>query len=102
MDSSPRYRHFRALLRKIREEAYLNQAQLAEKLGKPQTFVSKTELGERRIDFLETLDFCAACNVSPSRFVARLQKSSASKEPSARSKRRSPRKMDRRGRLMDR
>ena len=64
MNYSPRYGRFRALLRSVREEAGLTQTALAIKLGKPQTFVSKSELGERRTDFLETVDFCAACNLS--------------------------------------
>jgi transcriptional regulator with XRE-family HTH domain len=97
MNYSPRYGRFRALLRKIREEAGLNQTTLAEKLGKPQTFVSKSELGERRIDLLETLDFCEACGVSGGELIERLGKTS---DPSKkRAKRRSPRRMDSEGRL---
>jgi transcriptional regulator with XRE-family HTH domain len=99
MNYSPRYGRFRALLRKIREEAGLSQTALADKLGKPQTFVSKSELGERRIDFLETLDFCSACGVPVSQFIERLEKSAPSHQAKERSKRRSPRKMDSEGRL---
>ena len=98
MNYSPRYGRFRALLRKIREEAGLSQTQLAEKLGKAQTFVSKSELGERRIDFLEVLDFCAACGVPVAQFLERLEKSSPVSQQK-RPKRRSPRKMDGEGRL---
>jgi transcriptional regulator with XRE-family HTH domain len=99
MNYSPRYGRFRALLRKIREEAGLNQTALAEKLGKAQTFVSKSELGERRIDFLETLDFCAACDLPASQFIERLGKSAPSDQGKKRAKRRSPRSMDSEGRL---
>ena len=73
MDYSPRYKNFRALLRKIREEAGLTQAALALKLRKGQTFVSKSELGERRIDFIETLDFCACCGISVIEILQRLE-----------------------------
>ncbi|MGH8023916.1 MAG: hypothetical protein ACRED1_10065 [Limisphaerales bacterium] len=61
----------------------MSQRALAEQLGRPQTFVSKSEIGERHIDFLETLDFCAACHVSPSEFIDRLQKgkSTATEKP---------------------
>lgn len=52
MDYSPRYGQFRATLRRIRVEAGLSQTGLAAKLGKSQTFVSRSELGERRIDFI--------------------------------------------------
>ena len=101
MNYSPRYGRFRALLRKVREEAGLSQTALAKKLGKPQTFVSKSELGERRIDFLETIDFCAACGVAVSAFSARLEKAAAMTPGKKRTKRRSPRKMDAVGRVME-
>ena len=101
MNYSLRYGRFRALLRKIREEASLSQTMLAQKLGKPQTFVSKSEIGERRIDFLETLDFCVACDVPIEKFVSRLDKASPSETNVKRQKRRSPRKMDSEGRLSD-
>ena len=49
-------RHYRALLNSLkqaRKAAGLTQAQVARKLSKPQSFVSKFESGERRIDFVE-------------------------------------------------
>ncbi len=101
MNYSLRYGRFRALLRKIREEAGLSQTGLAQKLGKPQTFVSKSELGERRIDFLETVDFCVACGVPMEKFVSRLERAQPGESNVKRQKRRSPRKMDREGRLSD-
>ena len=99
MNYSPRYGHFRALLRRIREEAGLSQTVLAEKLEKPQTFVSKSELGERRLDFLETLDFCAACGVRVEELVKRLEKTALPDQAKARVRRKKPRKMDAEGRL---
>ena len=51
-----RYTKFRMLLISIRTNLSLTQTQLAEKLGKPQSFVSKFESGERRLDFIEVLD----------------------------------------------
>jgi transcriptional regulator with XRE-family HTH domain len=96
MDYSPRYGQFRALLRKLREEAGLSQTALAERLSKPQTFVSKSELGERRIDFLETVNFCRACGVSVEQLFVRLEQIEPVEQ---KPKRRSPRKMDNRGRL---
>jgi transcriptional regulator with XRE-family HTH domain len=99
MDYSPRYGRFRSLLRKARKAAGLSQSALAERLGKPQTFVSKSELGERRIDFLETVDFCRACNLSLNRFLELLERSMPAIQEPKRSKRRSPRKMDDEGRL---
>lgn len=51
-----KYTKFRELLIAIRNNASLTQTQLAEKLGKPQSFVSKYESGERRLDFIEVLE----------------------------------------------
>jgi transcriptional regulator with XRE-family HTH domain len=98
MDYSPRYGQFRAMLRRIRLEARLTQTQLAAKLGKPQLFVSRSELGERRIDFLETLDFCRACGISGNQFIERLERAAPEREQK-RGRRRSPRRMDSEGRL---
>ena len=41
------------LLRDMRAEAGLRQSDLALRLGRPQSFVSKYEVGERRLDVLE-------------------------------------------------
>lgn len=50
---SPRYRQFLERLRAARREAGLTQAQVARALRKPQSFVSKCESGERRVDVIE-------------------------------------------------
>ena len=47
------YDRFLAKLRRAREEAQLKQAEVARLLGKPQSFVSKVESGERRLDIIE-------------------------------------------------
>jgi len=56
-----RYQAFRDRLRRAREEAGLTQTQVAKRLGRPQTWVSKCELGERRVDFVELEDWASAC-----------------------------------------
>jgi transcriptional regulator with XRE-family HTH domain len=43
-------------------DAGLTQEEIAGRLGRPQTWVSKCELGERRVDFVEIEDFAAACD----------------------------------------
>ena len=50
---SPRYRDFLERLRSARHEAGLTQQEVARGLGKPQSFVSKCESGERRVDVVE-------------------------------------------------
>jgi transcriptional regulator with XRE-family HTH domain len=72
MDYSARHQRFRDLLRQIRVDAGLTQKELAKMLGKPQSYVSKAEVGERRLDFLETLDFCGACGVGVEELAGRL------------------------------
>lgn len=57
-----KYTKFRELLIAIRTNLSLTQTQLAEKLGKPQSFVSKYESGERRLDFIEVLDLAECLN----------------------------------------
>ena len=52
-----RYKMFLERLRQARLEADLTQVEVAEVLGKPQSFESKCETGERRVDFVELLTF---------------------------------------------
>ena len=66
------------LLREIRQEAGLRQVELAERLGRPQSFVSKYESGERRLDLLELQDLCQAVGVSFATFAKRFERSSRS------------------------
>lgn len=75
MDYSPRYDNFRTLLREARNDAGLTQVELSEILGKPQSYVSKVELGERRIDFIETIDFCEACGADIKKLEKELKNS---------------------------
>ena len=55
-------------------EAGLTQLELASRLGIPQSFVSKYESGERRLDVLELRLVCQAVGVSLREFVRRLEK----------------------------
>lgn len=48
-----RHRASLARLRQAREAAGLTQQQVADALDRPQTCVSKCEIGERRVDFVE-------------------------------------------------
>jgi transcriptional regulator with XRE-family HTH domain len=56
---SPEYRFMVARLRQAREEAGLSQREVGRRLGRPQSFVSKVESGERRIDPVELARFAA-------------------------------------------
>ena len=54
---SREYRLFIERLRKVRLQAGLTQVQAAQKLKKPQSYVSKIERGERRLDVVELQQF---------------------------------------------
>ena len=69
-----RYRMFLTRLRRAREEAGLTQAQVAKKVGRPQTWVSKCELGERRVDFVELEDLAVACGKTLAYFGTRARR----------------------------
>ncbi len=63
----------RELLRQLRLEAGLRQVELAKLLKKPQSYVSKYESGERRLDFIEVRDVCAAIGTSMAELLARYE-----------------------------
>jgi transcriptional regulator with XRE-family HTH domain len=56
--------HFAATLRQVRAAAGWSQRQLADVLGKPQSFVSKIELGAQRITLNEAADLASALGLS--------------------------------------
>lgn len=64
----------RELLRELRLKAGLRQTDLAEKIGEPQSFVSKIESGERRLDVLELREICRALGLTLPDFARRLEK----------------------------
>lgn len=51
------YKSFLTRLTQARKQAGLTQVEVATRLGKPHSFVSKCELGERRVDFVELQRF---------------------------------------------
>lgn len=62
---------FLRLLRRVRIDAKLTQAQLAKLLGVTQARISKYEQGERRIDMLELKAVCDATRLPLSEFARR-------------------------------
>ena len=67
------YAHFLHVLRQARLQAGLSQEQLAAALGQVQTFVSKCELGDRRLDVIELNAWIVALGGDPVAFMAGLQ-----------------------------
>jgi len=66
-----RYNIFRKLIVDTRREAKVRQTDLADRLGKPQSFVSKYERGERRLDFIEFIAIAEVINLDVHDFIAR-------------------------------
>ena len=71
---TPQHKRLLTLLRQIRSEAGLTQADLASRIHKDQTFVSKYESGERRLDVLELREICSVVGVTLPEFSRRLEK----------------------------
>ena len=67
-----RYERLRKLLVGARKAAGLTQAELAAKLGRPQSYVSKYERGERRLDVIEFLEVTKALGAEPEAVLRRL------------------------------
>lgn len=63
------YVRFARRLREAREEAGLSQAQAARRLGRGQSYVSKSESGERRVDVIELKAFAKLYGVPLSFFT---------------------------------
>lgn len=60
-----RYAHFRDLMVAARKKAGITQVELSKILDRPQSFVSKYESGERRLDVIEFLEVCEALQIDP-------------------------------------
>jgi len=70
---SRKHAQFRKILVQARRDAGLTQVALAKKLGRPQSFVSKFERGERRLDVPEFLEVARALGLDPARTIADLE-----------------------------
>lgn len=68
------YRAVTRLLRRTRENSGMTQVELAEALGQSQSFVSKCERGECRLDVIQLRTVCRALGVSLREFVERLER----------------------------
>ena len=67
-------RLFLDMLREMRMKKGLRQSDLARLVGRKQGFVSKYEIGERRLAFLDLVSVCDALDVSIADFVRRFDK----------------------------
>lgn len=68
LHSAP-YKKLRVYLVEARHTASLTQLEVADRMGRPQSFVSKYENGERRLDVIEFIEVCSAIGLSPDRVI---------------------------------
>ena len=61
-------------LYRLRVSSGLRQSDLAHKLGTPQSFISKIESGERRIDIIELREICLALDTNLNEFTIQFEK----------------------------
>ena len=71
--SSDAYAAFIDVMKEVRVERGITQAGIAAKLGKPQSFMSKSELKERRIDVIEFLELADAMGVDAVELLRRVR-----------------------------
>lgn len=62
---SPEMIAVRSWLREKRLEQHLTMRQLAERLGRPHSFVQRVEEGDRRLDVVEFVWYCQALGIEP-------------------------------------
>ena len=77
-----KYKLVGAVIASARERAKVTQASLARRLGKPQSFISNLERGQRRIDVVELVKLAEAIGADPKRLFSDLVR--ATSRPSRR------------------
>lgn len=65
----PRYQDLIKKLIELRESKDVTQVELAQRLHKPQSYVSKVEILERRMDIIELMDWISALDETISEFL---------------------------------
>lgn len=71
---TPEHQVFVELLLELRRQAGLTQTQLAERLQETQSYVSKVERGDRRLDVIQLRSFCRALKTSLPEFASLFEK----------------------------
>lgn len=75
-------------MRAAREASGVTQQELARRLGKPQSYVSKAEMGERRLDVVEYLQFMRAIDEEPLALLRDIEREYGPSQVSSKQKRR--------------
>lgn len=72
MLENQKYELLRSELKKARLNKELLQINLANKLRKPQSYISKVESGERRLDVIEFCQYCHGIGIDPSLLLKKM------------------------------
>ena len=72
-DSDETYERFCSLLVEKRKKSGLSQQEVADRLGRPQTYVSKCERGTRRMDVVEFLKMAEVVGFDSIAFIKKLR-----------------------------
>lgn len=67
------YRRLLELLVEARQDAGVTQQQLADRLQRPQSFISKIENGDRRLDVVEFLELCRLLGADPAALMKQVE-----------------------------
>ena len=70
---TPERIRLQSLLKEIRLNSGLTQTEMATRLGRPQSYVSKYEIGERKLDFLELREICRVAGISSIDFARQFE-----------------------------
>jgi transcriptional regulator with XRE-family HTH domain len=71
---TPEYTLFLRHFHEARKSAGLSQEEAATRMGKPQSYISKCQTGERRVDVIELYNYCEALGISFAEFTQELEK----------------------------
>ncbi len=66
------HRELVAAVKALRAAAGLTQRELADRLGREHNFVARLETGGRRLDLIELVAICAACDADPAAEIGAL------------------------------
>lgn len=72
---TPEYEQFLELLKQQRLEKGVSQVELSKRLGQTQQYVSRCEVGERRLDLIEFYQWCEALGVDAIALFTELRRS---------------------------
>jgi transcriptional regulator with XRE-family HTH domain len=68
------YKYFVQVFTECRTKAGLLQVDLAKKLGVHQSYVSKIETGQRKVDIIELREICSHLKITLKEFIILLEK----------------------------